>query len=97
MPPDTLLIILLTAIGAAALPALALLRAQRRIRHLEMTILARSTDTDQLEMVRDLLERLALQTEQLTDQQALLAARLAERQGIPLAKGPEAERPVTPH
>lgn len=97
MHADTVLIMLLTAIGASAAPLYAWFRAHRRIRDLEMTLLARTTDMEHLGDVRELLERLASQTEQLTDQQALLASRLAERHDLlPPPRG-EGIRPITPH
>jgi hypothetical protein len=94
---DTVLLMLLTAIGVSAAPLYVLFRAHRRIRDLEMALLARTTDMEQLGDVRELLERLASQTEQLADQQALLASRLAERHDLlPPPRG-EGVRPVTPH
>ena len=97
MPPDTLLIILLTALGVASIPVLVWFRAQKRIRALEMALLAQATDGDRYEELRALLQQLAAQTEQLADNQALLTRRLAERLDQPLPPRLEAGRPVTPH
>lgn len=97
MTPDTVLIIVLAAIAAGAPSLLVWLRAQKRIRHLEMTLLARTTDAERYEELRSLIEQIAAQTEQLVDQQALLASRLGERRDLhPPSRGDQA-RPVTPH
>jgi len=96
MPADTLLIILLTALGVGAIPAVVWLRAQKRIRHLEMTLLAQTTDGDRYEELRSLLEQVAAQTEQLADHQAQLARRLADRIDSPPML-PDRARSTTPH
>jgi uncharacterized coiled-coil protein SlyX len=98
MPADTLLIIILTALGVAGLPLAVWLRAQRRIRHLEMTLLTQSMDADRYEELRALLQQVASQTEQLADHQAQLVRRLADRAEPPLAQLPPGQaRPITPH
>jgi hypothetical protein len=97
MTPDTVLIIVLAALSVAAVPFVVWLRAQRRIRHLEMTLLAQSVDSDRYEELRTLLQQLAAQTEQLTHQQSVLAERLEG--GRELLAPPKGEHPraVTPH
>jgi cytochrome c-type biogenesis protein CcmH/NrfF len=97
MPADTLLIIVLTALGAAALPIYAWLRAQKRIRDLEMTLLAQATDADRYEELRALLQQVAAQTDSLADGQAQLARRLGDRVEALPPPLPEPPRPVTPH
>lgn|SRR5512147_2748060 len=97
MPPDTVLIIVLSALGASAAPILLWLRAQKRIRDLEMTLLMRTTDAEQFDELRSLVERLAAQTEQLVEQQSILAARLGERRDPAVLPRPEQARPITPH
>lgn len=97
MTPDTVLIIVLAALAAASIPFLVWLRAQRRIRHLEMTLLAQTTDTDRYEELRSLVQHLAAQTEQLADQQALLTERLTNRQEISAPGRADQSRAVTPH
>lgn len=97
MPPGAVLAIAFTAIAAAAIPCLVWLRAQKRIRHLEMTLLAQSTDGDRYEELRALVEQVAAQTEHLADSQAQLVRRLAERVDPLPAPRAEALRPVTPH
>ena len=97
MHADIMLIILLTALGGAAIPLVAWWRAQKRIRHLEMTLLAQTTDSDRYEELRDLLQRVAAQTDELADHQALLVRRLGERlEALPPAR-PDQGRPITPH
>lgn len=97
MPPAAALAIAIAALGIAGLPFLVWLRAQKRIRHLEMTLLAQSTDADRYEELRALLEQVATQTEQLADGQAQLARRLGERQDLLPPVRAESLRPVTPH
>jgi cytochrome c-type biogenesis protein CcmH/NrfF len=97
MHADTVLTILLTALAAAALPLAALLRAQKRIRDLEMTLLAQTTDADRYEELRGLLQQMVLQTDQLADNQAQLARRLTERvEALPPPRLDLAQ-PSTPH
>jgi hypothetical protein len=97
MEPAAVLTIVVAAIGAAAIPCIVWLRAQKRIRHLEMSLLAQSTDGDRYEELRALIEQVAAQTEHLADGQAQLVRRLAERiDPLPLPRA-EALRPVTPH
>jgi hypothetical protein len=97
MPADTLLIILLAALGAAGLPFAAWLRAQRRIHDLETTLLTQTTDAERYEELRAFLQHLVSQTEQLADNQGLLARRLSERvEAFPPPRSDQA-RPVTPH
>jgi len=95
MPADTLLIILLAALGGAALPLLGWLRAERRIRHLEMTVLAQASDQDRFEELSAALRGLALQNEQLLDAQPSLMRR------SPMSpegrSRPDAAGPITPH
>jgi hypothetical protein len=69
MPADTFLIIALAALGIAAIPLAGWLRAQKRIRDLEMTLLAETTGTDRYEELFLLLQQVAAQTEQLADHQ----------------------------
>ena len=97
MTPDTVLIILLAAVAAGAPALLVWLRAQKRIRDLEMTLLTRTTDMERYEELRLLIEQLAQRTDQLVDQQALLAARLGDRPEMRLLPRPEQLRPITPH
>lgn len=95
MPADTLLIILLAALGGAALPLLGWLRAQRRIRHLEMTLLAQASDQDRFEELSAAMRGLAQQNEQLLDAQSSLmriSTISPEDRGRPDAAGPS-----TPH
>jgi enoyl-CoA hydratase/carnithine racemase len=95
---DTLLLILLSALAGGVIPTMAWLRTARRLRHLEMTLLAQTTDADQYAELRALLEHVAQQTEQLADAQAQLARRVAERPPEALPPGrPDASRPITPH
>lgn len=82
MNPDAVAFVVLSALGIASIPVLVWYRAQKRIRHLEMSLLAQTTDVDRYEELRLLLERLATQTEQLADQQALLAERLTGRREL---------------
>jgi ferredoxin-NADP reductase len=96
MHPDVVLLMLLAA-GVAAFPAIAWLRAQKRIRHLEMTLLARTTDLGRYEELRELVQRLSDQTEHLVDVNTQLAHRLAERVEPPLPVRAELPRAVTPH
>lgn len=97
MTPDVVLIIVLAALSVAAVPFLVWLRAEKRIRHLEMTLLTQSVDSDRYEELRTLLQQLAAQTEQLSNQQAVLAERLEDRRE--LLAPPKADQPriVTPH
>ncbi len=98
MPPaDAVLIALLVALGSAALPLVGWFRAQRRIRHLEMTLLAQSTDGDRYEELRALLEQVAAQTDQLADAQTAIARRLVERMDALPAPRSSEQRPITPH
>jgi hypothetical protein len=97
MPADTMLMILLTALAVAGLPLGLLLRAQKRIRHLEMTLLTQATDGDRYEELRALLQQVAVQTDQLADAQAQLARRVAERMDQLPPPRPDQERPITPH
>ncbi len=97
MPADTLLIIVLTALGATTAPLALWLRALRRIRHLEMTLLVQTTDSDRYEELRALLNQIEVHTDQLADSQALLARRLGDRiDQLPLA-GVDHPRSITPH
>ncbi len=99
MRPDTvtLLVLLLSSIAASAIPIVAWLRAQKRIRQLEMTLMAQDIESAKNEDLRDLMQRLVEQTEQLADVQALLSHRLNHR-GEPLPLSPAAaDRVVTPH
>ncbi len=97
MTPDTVLIIVLTALGAAAVPLVVWLRAEKRIRHLEMTLLAQTTDGDRYEELRVLLQQIAAQTDHLADTQAQLARRLGDRvDQLPPSRA-EPGRPITPH
>lgn len=98
MHPDVVLTILLAALATGIPSFMVWLRASRRIRDLEMTLLARTTDEAREEDLRQMLEHLLARTEQLSDQQALLVARLTERSDLRLSP-PKAEqaRPVTPH
>lgn len=97
IPPDTLLIMLLTGIAASAVPIIAWFRAQKRIRHLEMTLLAQTTDVDRFEELRTLVQHLAAQTEQLTDAHEQLTRRLSDWPDRLLPPPAEHQRPVTPH
>lgn len=97
MPADTLLIIVLAALGAAALPLVAWFRALKRIRNLEMTLLAQATDADRYDELRALLQQVASQTDQLADNQAQLARRLSERPEPLQPPRAALDRPVTPH
>ncbi|MFN8653667.1 MAG: hypothetical protein U0133_17310 [Gemmatimonadales bacterium] len=98
MNPDVVLIMLLAMMATAIPSFIVWLRASRRIRDLEMTLLTRTTDEAREEDLRQLLEQLLIRTEQLSDQQALLVARLGERAELRLpAPKPEQSRPVTPH
>ncbi len=97
MHADTVLIILLAALASTAVPCVAWLRAQKRIRDLEMTLLAQSADADRYEELRGLLQQVAAQTEQLADYQAQVARRLNERvEPLPQSR-PAPDRPITPH
>ncbi len=97
MPPGAVFAIALAALTIAGIPVLVWLRAQKRIRHLEMTLLAQATDVDRYEELRAMLQQLTAQTEQLADTQAQLARRLGD--GVDQLRGPRIEpaRPVTPH
>ena len=96
MPADTFLILLLAGLAAAALPLAAWIRALKRIRNLEMTLLAQATDVDRYEELRALLQQVAAQTEQLANIQAQLARRLTDRE-LPSPRRSDPERLVTPH
>lgn len=96
MPPNAVLAVVLAVLGLAAIPAWIWARAQRRIRHLEMTLLAQSTDLDRYDELKQLIQQVALQTEQLADQQARLGDRLSEWRELPGARS-EQPRDVTPH
>jgi len=97
MTPDMVLIVVLAVLGAAALPLAVWLRAQKRIRHLEMTLLAQTTDGDRYEELRALLQQIATQTDHLAGAQAQLAHRLGDRMDQPPPPRAEPVRPVTPH
>lgn len=97
MTADTVLMVVLAALGAASIPFLVWLRAQKRIRHLEMTLLAQTTDTDRYDELRALLQHLAAQTEQLADQQALFTERLSARREISPPGRADRSQVVTPH
>jgi hypothetical protein len=97
MTPNVVLSIVLASLGTAAVPCFVWLRAQRRIRHLEMTLLTQTTDVERYDELRLMLQQVATQVEHLADAQTQLARRLGER-SEPIAL-PRAEplRPVTPH
>jgi hypothetical protein len=95
MKADAVLVILLFAFGFAAIPLTIWLRAQKRIRDLEMTLLAQSTDADRYEELRALVQQAVTNTEQLADIQAQLARRLGDRPE-PLPRATH-DRPITPH
>jgi uncharacterized protein HemX len=97
MTPDAVLLIVLSALGIAAVPVAVWLRAQKRIRHLEMTLLAQSTDGDRYDELRALLDRIAAQTEAIADMQAQLARRVAEQVDRLPPPRVEPSRPITPH
>jgi len=97
MHPDAVLALLLTALVSVGLPLLALYRAHRRIRDLEMTLLTQTVDAQRYEELLGLLKQVAAQTDQLSDTQTQLARRLAERGEWLLPPGAEQSRPVTPH
>ncbi len=99
MHPDVVLIMVATAAGFAAIPTIAWFRAQRRIRDLEMALMAQATAEEQLTEVQRQLERITAQADQLLDQQGLLAARLGDRRELPPPASPRPEPPrvVTPH
>jgi hypothetical protein len=97
MAPDEVLIIVLAALGISSVPLIVWLRAQKRIRHLEMTLLAQSTDGDRYDELRALLQQIAVQTEQLVDNQAQLARRLGDHLDQPAPRHIEPGRAVTPH
>ena len=97
MPADTLLIILLTALGSAAIPLVAWWGSQRRIRKLELLLLAQAPDVERYEELRELVHQLSSETDQLADNQALLARRLSERVDQLAAPRAESSRPVTPN
>ncbi len=99
MHPDVVLIMLIAVAGVAAIPTLAWFRAQRRIRDLEMALMAQATADEQLTEVQRQLERIAASTDQLLDQQGLLTARLGDRRELPppALPRPESPRAVTPH
>jgi hypothetical protein len=97
MHADTMLIILLTALGSAAIPLAAWIRARIRIRELELMLTAQANEVDRHEELRDLVQQLAAQTDELTDHQALLARRLSERLEAPPTSRGEPQRAVTPH
>ena len=96
MRADVVLMMLLSGLGLAALPALAWWRAQRRIRHLEMSLLAQASDADRYDDLRALVQQIADQTEQLADTQGELARRLSEREALPAPRVDPA-RSITPH
>ena len=75
MHADTFLIAILAALAAVALPLGAWLRAQKRIRDLEMTLLTQATDADRYDELRALLQQVISQTDHLADQHATLARR----------------------
>lgn len=97
MPPNVLFVIFLTIVGTAAVPTIAWIRALRRIKHLEMTLLTHTTDGDEYAELRGLIQQVADQTSQLVDNQALLSRRLTDRIEPPLPGRADVERPVTPH
>jgi hypothetical protein len=97
MHPDMLLIVLLAGLGGAAIPMFAWLRAAKRIRDLEMTLLAQTTDADRYEELRGLLQQIALQSDNLADTQARLVGRLTDGPVQLPPSAPMPSRPVTPH
>lgn len=96
MHPDVF-IALLAVLAAVALPFVAWLRAQKRIRDLEMTLLARTIDAERYDELLGLLKQVAAQTDQLADTQTQLARRLAERGERLLPPGAEPSPRITPH
>ena len=97
MPADTALIILLAALAGVAFPTVAWFRAQKRIRDLEMTLLAQATDGDRYEELRTVMQQVVSNTEQLADTQAQIARRLNDRvEPLQLPRTAH-DRPVTPH
>ena len=94
MHPDTVLIIVVVAAAVAALPTLAWARALRRIRDLEMALMAQATDEEALADIHRQLAQIAAQSEHLLDQQSLLAARLGDRRS---ALPPAPPQAITPH
>lgn len=97
MHADTLLIAILAALAAAAFPLGAWWRAQKRIRDLEMTLLAQATDADRYDELRTMLQQVISQTDHLADQHATLTRRLSDR--ADQLPGPRMDpmRPATPH
>jgi hypothetical protein len=97
MTPDAVLIVVLTALGAAAVPFLRWLRARKRIRDLEMALLVQTTDGDRCEEPRALLQQVAAQTDHLANAQAQLARRPGDRlDQLPPLRA-ELRRSSTPH
>ena len=97
MHADTFLIAILAALAAVALPLGAWLRAQKRIRDLEMTLLTQATDADRYDELRALLQQVISQTDHLADQHATLARRLSDRGDQLLGPRMDPTRPATPH
>ena len=97
MHADVFLIIILSALGLAAIPVAGWLRAQKRIRDLEMTLLSETIGTDRYEELFLLLQQVAAQTEQLADHQAHLARQLSQRIEAQPPVRPERQQPQTPH
>jgi uncharacterized coiled-coil protein SlyX len=97
MHPDAVLALLLATLVSLGLPLLALYRAYRRIRDLEMTLLTQTVDGQRYEELLGLLKQVAAQTDQLSDTQTQLVRRLAERGEWLLPPDTEESKPVTPH
>lgn len=72
MHADTVLIILLTAIGAAGLPAVGWWYTWRRLDHLSRAVEPGLAAADRLDQIERSLEALASAQEQLADSQDLL-------------------------
>lgn len=96
MHPDVF-VALLAVLAVVAFPFVAWLRAQKRIRDLEMTLLTRTIDAERYDELLGLLKQIATQTDQLADTQTQLARRLAERGERMLPPAGEPSPLITPH
>lgn len=98
MHADTVLIMVLTALGAAALPSWAWWRTWRRLDSLQRELEPRLEAEARLEQVERTLDALAAGQAQLVESQDFLSRVLTSRLPPPSASaGPEVTEAATPH
>ena len=97
MHPDAFLLLVLTVLAVGAIPVLVWYKAQKKIRQLEMTLMAQDIEANRNDDLRSLIQQVAEQVEVLADGQAQLARRLNERIEAPQLPPPAPVQAVTPH